>query len=250
MIATELLRTPIPTMEPDPVSDTTSIPLLRARSLHKWFGQTEALRGVDLDIHQGEVLAIMGPSGSGKSTLLHCLAGVMVPEKGTVALGGTVISALNEAERSALRLTTLGFVFQFGQLLPELNALDNTSIPLLLAGRRRKDALKEAGDILGQLGMGDALTKLPTELSGGEAQRVAVARAMVTRPQLLFADEPTGSLDSFAAENVLNALLDLVRQMGTTVVIITHDPRTAAYADREVIVRDGRISTSAFGVHL
>src|SRR5699024_4349877 len=140
-----------------------------------------------------------------------------------------------------LRLSRLGFVFQFGQLLPELSAIDNVSIPLLLGGAKRKEALKEASALLERLELGDVLAKLPAELSGGQAQRVAVARALVTRPSLLFADEPTGSLDSFAAENVLNAMLDLVREMGTTVVLITHDPRTAAYADREVIVRDGRI---------
>lgn len=222
--------------------------LIRARGLVKRFGQTEALRGIDLDVHRGEVLAIMGPSGSGKSTLLHCLAGVLVPDAGSVSLGDTEISRLSEAERSALRLSTLGFVFQFGQLLPELNALDNVTIPLLLGGTKRREAIAMATETLHRLDMADLLTKLPSELSGGQAQRVAVARAMVTRPQVLFADEPTGSLDSLAAENVLNALLDLVRETGTTVVIITHDPRTAAYADREVIVRDGRISVPSFGV--
>jgi putative ABC transport system ATP-binding protein len=248
MIAPEIHRSSLATQEVDAMNDPMHDPILRAHGVHKWFGQTEALRGVDIDIQRGEVLAIMGPSGSGKSTLLHCLAGVMVPEEGTVILGDMVISAMNEGQRSALRLSTLGFVFQFGQLLPELNAVDNVCIPLLLGGARRKDAIRQAAEFLALLGLGDALTKLPTELSGGEAQRVAVARAMVSEPKLLFADEPTGSLDSFAAENVLNAMLDLVREMKTTVVIITHDPRTAAYADREVIVRDGRISASPFGV--
>ncbi len=248
MMTADAPSTTRPNLQWEPVNPTSAPAILQARNLHKHFGQTEALRGVDLDVQRGEVLAVMGPSGSGKSTLLHCLAGVMVPDQGTVTIGETTISALNETDRSALRLSRLGFVFQFGQLLPELNAIDNVSIPLLLAGTRRKDALAASAACLDQLGMGDLLTKLPGELSGGQAQRVAVARAMVTNPEILFADEPTGSLDSFAAENVLNALLDLVRQTGTTVVIITHDPRTAAYADREVIVRDGRISASAFGV--
>jgi putative ABC transport system ATP-binding protein len=217
-------------------------PLIQARDLHKAFGPTEALRGIDLDIHAGEVVAIMGPSGSGKSTLLHALAGVIVPERGTVTVGGTVVSSLNETERSRLRLTEFGFVFQFGQLLPDLSALDNVTIPLLLAGHSRRVALRAAGTQLEQLGLGGMADKLPGELSGGQAQRVAIARALVGNPRVLFADEPTGSLDSLAAENVLTALLELVRHSGTTVVLITHDPRTAAYADREVVVRDGRIS--------
>ncbi|MCC6704893.1 MAG: ABC transporter ATP-binding protein [Thermomicrobiales bacterium] len=216
-------------------------PILSARAVVKRFGQTEALRGVDLDIEPGEVLAVMGPSGSGKSTLLHCLAGVLAPDDGSVVFDGIEISRLNERQRSLLRLNRLGFVFQFGQLLPDLTAVDNISVPLLLSGVRRNEALKRADDWLERLGLGDAGQKLPAELSGGQAQRVAVARALVTNPTVLFADEPTGSLDSLAAEQVMNALLDQVKAAGTTVVIITHDPRTAAYADREVIVRDGRI---------
>ncbi len=221
-----------------------STPLLAARGLSVTFGQTEALRRVDLDIQSGEVLAIMGPSGSGKSTLLHVLAGVLVPDRGTVELRGTVISELDEARRSQLRLREFGFVFQFGQLLPELSALDNVTIPLLLAGQKRKTALTEAESWLARLGLEGHLGKLPAELSGGQAQRVAIARALVAKPQVLFADEPTGSLDSLAAENVMLTLTELARTSGTTVVLVTHDPRTASYADREVIVRDGRISTT------
>jgi putative ABC transport system ATP-binding protein len=224
-------------------SDT--VPLLQARDLHKTFGQTDALRGIDLDIHAGEVVAIMGPSGSGKSTLLHALAGVIVPDRGSVTVGDTVVSALTESERSRLRLTEFGFVFQFGQLLPDLSARDNVSIPLLLAGHGRRVALRAATAQLDRLGLGGIEEKLPGELSGGQAQRVAIARALVGNPRVLFADEPTGSLDSLAAENVLSTLLELVRSSGTTVVLITHDPRTAAYADREVVVRDGRISGAA-----
>lgn len=216
--------------------------LVSARGVRKTFGQTEALRGIDLDIHRGEVLAVMGPSGSGKSTLLHCLAGVIVPDSGSVTIGDTVVSDLDEQSRARLRLTQLGFVFQFGQLLPDLTALDNVTIPLLLAGMKRRDALGTARDWLGRLGLTGLGRKLPAELSGGEAQRVAIARALAPGPQVLFADEPTGSLDSLAAENVMSMMLSLVRELGTTVVIITHDPRTAAYADREVIVRDGQLS--------
>ena len=227
--------------------DTTP-PILSARGVHHAFGQTEALRGIDVDVHAGEVLAVMGPSGSGKSTLLHCLAGILAPIRGTVALCAprprtpVNISGLGEAERSRLRLTEFGFVFQFGQLLPELTALDNVSLPLLLGGTKRAEARQRSEELLERLGLNGFTAKLPGELSGGQAQRVAIARALVTSPAVLFADEPTGSLDSLAAENVLTLMLDLVREAGTTVVMITHDARTAAYADREVIVRDGIIS--------
>ncbi|MEP7370155.1 MAG: ABC transporter ATP-binding protein [Dermatophilaceae bacterium] len=223
--------------------DVGPAPLIRARGLHRWFGQTEALRGIDLDIARGEVVAVMGPSGSGKSTLLHCLAGVLVPDGGAVSYDDRVISELGEGARSRLRLTEFGFIFQFGQLLPDLSAVDNVTIPMLLAGRKRSAALLEAREWLGQLGLADLAHKFPEELSGGEAQRVAVARALGMRPKVVFADEPTGSLDSLAAESVLTAMLDLVRASGTTVVMITHDPRTAAYADREVVIRDGQLSS-------
>jgi putative ABC transport system ATP-binding protein len=232
--------------EPGEKHSTVEI-AIQARGLTKRFGQTEALRGVDLDVRAGEVLAVMGPSGSGKSTLLHCLAGVLVPDQGTVTIGTTVVSRLPESQRSALRLSSLGFVFQFGQLLPELTAIDNVVLPLLLQGVKRRTALDEARHLLQRLEIAELESRLPSELSGGQAQRVAIARAMVTHPSVLFADEPTGSLDSLAAEHVLTAMLDLVRERGTTVILITHDPRTAAYADREVIVRDGRIATTPFG---
>lgn len=227
------------------INDTVA-PILSARRLQHSFGQTQALRGIDLDVHAGEVLAVMGPSGSGKSTLLHCLAGVLAPDGGSVTYrpngrAAVEISASKEPERARLRLTDFGFVFQFGQLLPELSAVDNVSIPLLLAGTRRPEALRRSADLLARLGLEGMGAKLPGELSGGQAQRVAVARAMVTSPAVLFADEPTGSLDSLASENVLTLMLELVRESGTTVVMITHDARTAAYADREVIVRDGTI---------
>ncbi|WP_141110562.1 ABC transporter ATP-binding protein [Actinomyces oris] len=223
--------------------------IMSARGLEMSFGQTHALRGVDLDVGAGEVLAVTGPSGSGKSTLLHVMAGVLVPDAGRVDYhGGDVsqdITALDEAARSRLRLKEFGFIFQFGQLLPDLSALDNVTIPLLLAGTARRRALAQARETLGELGLSEHLDKRPTQLSGGQAQRTAVARALVTNPRLLFADEPTGSLDSLAAERTMEVLLSSVRSRGAGLVIITHDARVAAYADREVTVRDGRIGPEA-----
>ena len=223
--------------------------IMSARGLEMSFGQTHALRGVDLDVAAGEVLAVTGPSGSGKSTLLHVMAGVLVPDAGRVDYhGGDVsqdITALDEAARSRLRLKEFGFIFQFGQLLPDLSALDNVTIPLLLAGTARRKALAQARETLGELGLSEHLDKRPTQLSGGQAQRAAVARALVTNPRLLFADEPTGSLDSLAAERTMEVLLGSVHSRGAGLVIITHDARVAAYADREVTVRDGRIGPEA-----
>lgn len=225
-------------------SDTAKplAPVLAVQGIHLSFGVDVALRGVDLEVYEGEILAIMGPSGSGKSTLLHVLAGVLTPDAGTATYRNTVISSLGEAERSRLRLSDFGFVFQFGQLLPDLSAVDNVTLPLLLAGHRRRVALRQAKRWLDRLGLADHAGKLPSELSGGQAQRVAIARALVTAPRVVFADEPTGSLDSLAAEQVMTVLCEISRASGTTVVVVTHDARTAAYADREVTVRDGKIS--------
>ncbi|KAM9861510.1 ABC transporter ATP-binding protein [Leucobacter sp. BZR 635] len=221
---------------------TLAQPILSVRGVHRSFGMDTALRGVDLDVFAGEMLAVMGPSGSGKSTLLHILAGVLTPDSGTASYRGNSVSDLNEAARAELRLSEFGFIFQFGQLLPDLSAVDNVSLPLLLAGQKRKAALRQAATWLDRLGLAEHAAKLPSELSGGQAQRVAIARALVTAPRVVFADEPTGSLDSFSAEQVMVMLTELSRASGTTVVLVTHDARTAAYADREIVVRDGRIS--------
>ena len=227
------------------IAEAPSRVIMSARGLEFWFGTTHALRGVDLDIRSDEVLAVMGPSGSGKSTLLHVLAGVLVPAAGSVHFDGRDLTQLDEATRSTLRLHDFGFVFQFGQLLADLSAVDNVTIPLLMSGTSRRQALVRAREVLDGLGLGDHIDKLPGQMSGGQAQRVAVARALVCSPRILFADEPTGSLDSLAAEQTMEALTTAARTAGAAVVIITQEPRTAAYADREVLVRDGLISAGS-----
>jgi putative ABC transport system ATP-binding protein len=216
--------------------------LVEARDLALSFGETPALRGAHLSADVGEMLALMGPSGSGKSTLLHCLAGILVPDAGEVRFDGRRVDTLGEAERSRLRRRSFGFVFQFGQLVPELTAEENIAFPLLLGGTHRAAALAEARPWLDRLGLGGLGGRRSGELSGGQAQRVALARGLVTRPRVLFADEPTGALDSLAGEQVMDLLVSAAREQGTTVILVTHEPRVAAYADRQVIVRDGQTS--------
>ena len=216
--------------------------LIEARAVVKSFGQTPALRGASVTVSPGEILAIMGPSGSGKSTLLHCLAGIFEPDRGEVWFDGQRLDTLGEAERTKLRRTAFGFVFQFGQLVPELTAADNVALPLLLNRVRRRAAYKTADAWLDRLGIGDKGANRTGELSGGEAQRVAVARALALAPTVIFADEPTGSLDSLTGEKVMDLLTGLARQQDATVVVVTHDARVASYADRVVMVRDGHVS--------
>ncbi len=216
---------------------------IEARDVKLSFGPTPALRGASLAVEPGEILAVMGPSGSGKSTLLHCLAGILVPDAGEVWFGDRRVDTLSETARSALRRDRFGFVFQFGQLVPELTAEENVALPLLLAGVRRKPALNEARSWFPRLGLEGLEQRRSGELSGGEGQRVALARGMVAKPQILFADEPTGSLDSITGELVMELLVAAVRERGTSVVLVTHEARVAAYADREVVVRDGRANS-------
>jgi putative ABC transport system ATP-binding protein len=216
--------------------------LIEARDIVKSFGQTPALRGASVAVAQGEILAVMGPSGSGKSTLLHCLAGIFRPDRGEVWFDGQRLDTLGEAERTRLRRTAFGFVFQFGQLVPELTTADNVALPLLLNRKSRKAAYKAAETWLDRLGIGDKGRRRTGELSGGEAQRVAVARALALAPKVIFADEPTGSLDSLTGEKVMDLMTELAREQGATVVLVTHDARIAAYADRVVMVRDGLVS--------
>jgi putative ABC transport system ATP-binding protein len=217
-------------------------PLLEARDVRFSFGQTPALRGATLEVVRGEILAVMGPSGSGKSTLLHCLAGILVPDSGAVTFAGQRVDQLSEQHRSALRRDRFGFVFQFGQLVPELTAIENVALPLLLGGTRRAEALARAAEWFTLLDLAGLEQRRSGELSGGQQQRIALARGLVSRPEVLFADEPTGSLDSLAGEQVMDLLSVAARQHGTTVVLVTHEPRVAAYADREVVVRDGVVT--------
>jgi putative ABC transport system ATP-binding protein len=215
---------------------------IEARNVVFSFGTTPALRGASIAVESGEILAIMGPSGSGKSTLLHCLAGILVPSSGEILFDGARVDAMNETQRSSLRRDRFGFVFQFGQLVPELTAAENVALPLLLSGVRRTEALRTAYGWFERLGLEGMEQRRSGELSGGQAQRIALARGLVAGPKVLFADEPTGALDSLTGEQVMDLLVGSAREQGTTVILVTHEPRVAAYADREVIVRDGRVN--------
>jgi putative ABC transport system ATP-binding protein len=213
--------------------------LLTADDLRKTYGATPALSGASMGVRAGEIVAVMGPSGSGKSTLLHCLGAIVRPDAGRVVYAGREISGLSDVDRSALRRSDFGFIFQFGQLVPELTCLENVALGLRLDGVRRRVAEQRAGDWLDQLEVADVAGKLPGQISGGQGQRVAVARALVTGPRVVFADEPTGALDSLNGEKVMVLLTRAARESGAAVVLVTHEARVAAYADREVIVRDG-----------
>lgn len=226
----------------------TSVPLLEGRDLcksyGKAYGRTEALRGASLRLDAGEILAVTGTSGSGKSTLLHCLAGIVRPDTGSVSYRGERLDQLPEKRLSELRRTEFGVVFQFGQLIPELTALDNVALPLLLAGTSRAQAHTLAGEWLERFGVRGQSELRPGEMSGGQAQRTALARALITGPKAVFADEPTGALDSLASEQVMTALVHTARESGTAILLITHDTQVAAYADREVRMADGAVAAT------
>nr|WP_202481335.1 ABC transporter ATP-binding protein [Streptomyces sp. SID5594] len=214
--------------------------MLAAHDLRKTYGATPALDGASFSVHPGEVVAVMGPSGSGKSTLLHCLAGIITPDSGTITYAGRELSAMSDAERSALRRSDFGFVFQFGQLVPELTCVENVALPLRLNGVKRKAAERTAREWMERLEVEDTAAKRPGEVSGGQGQRVAVARALAASPKVIFADEPTGALDSLNGERVMELLTEAARSSNVAVVLVTHEARVAAYSDRDVTVRDGR----------
>ena len=214
---------------------------LTGRALVKNFGNVHALAGVDIDIPSGQALAIMGPSGSGKSTLLHCLSGILTPTSGEICLGGKNVSGLPDKSRSRLRLKHFGFVFQDGQLVPELPANENVALPLMLSDAPRRTAISAADDWLRRLGLEDEANRRPGEMSGGQAQRVAIARALAASPAVVFADEPTGALDQATGHEVMQLLTTTCRMSGATLVVGTHDPQVAAWCERLVEIRDGRI---------
>lgn len=224
-----------------PAAAPAPAPRLSARGLVKRFGTTTALAGVDLDVSPRESVAVMGPSGSGKSTLLHCLAGILVPDTGSVALSGRTLHDLDERQRSLVRRRQYGFVFQFGQLLAELPAVENVALATMLLGTPRKEAADLAARWLASLGLAGMEARRPGELSGGQAQRVAVARALITGPEVVFADEPTGALDQATGHEVMRVLTETTRLAGASLVLVTHDADVAAWCDRRVEVRDGRV---------
>ena len=226
-------------------------PALRTHELVKVFGAGEtavhALDGVSVEIAVGEMVAIMGQSGSGKSTLLHLLGALETPTQGEISLAGVRYDGLDDAGLTRLRRDRIGFVFQFFNLLPALSAEENVLLPALIAGRRDDAIRQRARDLLERVGLGHRTTHLPSELSGGEQQRVSIARALLTEPELVLADEPTGNLDSRSSADVLELLSDLNRTEGQTLVIVTHDPGAAAIAERVIFLRDGRVADEIEG---
>ncbi|MGV0325869.1 ABC transporter ATP-binding protein [Corynebacterium confusum] len=214
---------------------------LKLNDVTKNFGGTDVLSGITLELSPGETAAIMGPSGSGKSTLLHCMSGVLLPSTGRVHFGTTDLTELNDGDRSHLRLSSFGFVFQDGQLLPELTAAENIALPATLTGTSRRKARRRAVHLLDQLSLGEFADRRPGQLSGGQTQRVAIARALATEPAVIFADEPTGALDQATGHDVMQILTTLVRQQGSTLVLVTHDAQVADWLDRRIELRDGII---------
>lgn len=217
--------------------------LLEARSVSVNYGETEALRQVDLRVDPAAQIAIMGPSGSGKSSLLHCLAGIVAPSAGELWFDDSRVDQLSDSRRSRLRLANFGMVFQFGDLVPELTLLENVMLPLQVLGTRNAGARRSALALMDRLDIAHVADQRTGAVSGGQAQRAAVARALVHGPRVVLADEPTGSLDSLAAESVLDTMREVTREAGTALVVVTHDHVVASHLTELVVLRDGRIES-------
>jgi putative ABC transport system ATP-binding protein len=226
-------------------------PALQTHDLTKVYGEGEtavhALDGVSLEIERGEMAAIMGPSGSGKSTLLHLLGALDTPSSGEILLAGQRYDGLGDGELTRLRREKIGFVFQFFNLLPSLTAEENVLLPALIAGRRDEEIRRRTKELLGRVGLAERAGHLPAELSGGEQQRVSIARALLTEPEIVLADEPTGNLDTRSSGEVLRLLRELNESEGQTLVIVSHDPAAASTAGRVVFLRDGRLAGEVKG---
>ncbi len=234
------MRSEAPARGPAEPSDLTFAPLLKAVGVIKRFSsKAAALTNASIEVSRGEVVALLGPSGSGKTTFLLCLAGVTGTDGGEITYAGLSLSSMSDSELARLRRTHFGFVFQFGQLLPELTALENVGLPLRLNGVGREKADSVALEQLAALGIGDLASQRQASMSGGEAQRVAVARALVTHPEIVFADEPTGALDSKNSIVVMQLLVEAARSQNAAVILVTHDSGIASYSDREVHIMDG-----------
>jgi len=218
--------------------------MIEIRNIKKSFGNLEVLKGIDLDIERGKVVCIVGASGAGKTTLLQIMGTLDKADSGSVIIDGVDVMKLSDAKRSAFRNKHMGFVFQFHQLLPEFTALENVMMPALIGGVSRREAKKRAEELLAFMGLSDRASHKPNELSGGEKQRVAVARALVNKPDVVFADEPSGSLDSQNKQELHRLFFDLRDRMGQTFVIVTHDEQLADLADRKISMKDGRIFNS------
>ena len=214
--------------------------MIEAKGIEKSFGTLKVLKGIDLQVEKSEVASIMGASGAGKSTLLQILGTLSTPDAGTLIIDGTDVTGLNRREISRFRNLKLGFVFQFHHLLPEFTSLENVMIPALIAGKSEKTAKDEALKLLDTMGLAERTSHKPSELSGGEQQRVAIARALVNRPAVLFADEPSGNLDSVTKSEIHNLFFRLRDELGQTIVIVTHDPELAKMCDRTFFMKDGQ----------
>lgn len=215
--------------------------MLRATNIHKHFGQLHVLKGVDLDVHEGEIVSLVGASGAGKSTLLQILGTLDNPDQGEVSFENVAIHQLRESQKADFRNSRLGFVFQFHHLLPEFNAMENVALPAYIAGMDRSKANKRAAELLEYLGLTDRSGHRPSQLSGGEQQRVAVARALMNTPRLILADEPTGNLDSANSENLYGLFLKLAKELNVSFLITTHNYTLAQSADRCLQMKDGKI---------